>query len=138
MVAGPAQSAAGCCFTIVVVRAFDETPNFHDPTNTDMGHHLRPPRHEARADSPAQRPAPGGMVSALPAYSAMSTKMRVDLNVGAELLTMFMAYHEPGGAARIHDHSLEVAFLPSPRRGSYPWPARREQFPAQLRGDGKS
>jgi quercetin dioxygenase-like cupin family protein len=90
-----------------------EPPNFQDPTIGNVGHYAgTPPQYEAFALSdPARGRAPAGMDTALLAYSGISIKMLVDLNLGAELLTMFMVDYEPGGAAQIHDHPFEEAYF---------------------------
>jgi quercetin dioxygenase-like cupin family protein len=90
-----------------------ERPNFHDPTAGHVGHYLgTAPQHEALAVAgPARGRAPAGMDTALLAYSGISIKMLVDVNLGADLLTMFMVDYEPGGAAQIHDHPFEEAYF---------------------------
>ncbi len=90
-----------------------EAPNFQDPTIGNVGHYVgTPPQYEAFAVSgPARGRAPAGMDTALLAYSGISIKMLVDLNLGAELLTMFMVDYEPGGAAQVHDHPFEETYF---------------------------
>jgi quercetin dioxygenase-like cupin family protein len=88
-------------------------PDFHDPTTSNVGHWLgTPPQDHALAvPGPVRGRAPAGMDTALLAYSGISIKMLVDRNLGAELLTLFMVDYEPGGAAQVHDHPFEEAYL---------------------------
>ena len=51
------------------------------------------------------------MDTALLAYSGISIKMLVDLNLGAELLTMFMVDYEPGGGAKSMTTRSEAYFF---------------------------
>jgi quercetin dioxygenase-like cupin family protein len=88
-------------------------PNFTDPTVRHMGHYLgSPPRHLDLVQRGTERGRePAGMDTAILAYSGISIKMLVDVNLGAELLTMFMVDYEPGGAAQVHDHPFEEAYF---------------------------
>lgn len=84
-----------------------------DPRMGLVGHYLgTPPQATALAvDGPARGRATAGMDTALLAYSGISIKMLVDTTLGANLLTMFMVDYEPGGAAQVHDHPFEEAYL---------------------------
>lgn len=84
-----------------------------DPRVRFVGHYLgTPPQATALAiDGPARGRATAGMDTALLAYSGISIKMLVDASLGANLLTMFTVDYEPGGAAQVHDHPFEEAYL---------------------------
>ena len=51
------------------------------------------------------------MRTALLVYSGITLKMMVDSDLGAVLSSMFMVQYEPYGAAGLHDHPLEEAYL---------------------------
>jgi quercetin dioxygenase-like cupin family protein len=103
--------------TVVLPGAGDarpaERPRFGDPTLRFVGHYEGTDSQlEALAlADPARGRAPAGMDTALLAYSGISVKMMVDPGLGAELVTMFMVDYEPGGAAQVHDHPFEEAYL---------------------------
>ncbi len=88
-------------------------PHPGDPTTPYVGHYRGvASQSEALAvRGPARGRAPAGMDTALLAYSGITVKMLVDANLGADLLTMFMVDYEPGGAAQVHDHPFEEAYL---------------------------
>jgi len=88
-------------------------PDPSDPRVRHVGHYLgTPPQAAAFAvDGPVRGRATAGMDTALLAYSGISIKMLVDGMLGANLLTMFMVDYEPGGAAQVHDHPFEEAYL---------------------------
>lgn len=103
--------------TVVLPRAEDgpaaQRPPFGDPTLRFVGHYSgTDSQSEALAlVDPARGRAPAGMDTALLAYSGISVKMMVDPGLGADLCTMFMVDYEPGGAAQVHDHPFEEAYL---------------------------
>jgi quercetin dioxygenase-like cupin family protein len=110
----PPNSGRDDTYFLPPLQASDvERPNFKDPTVRHVGHYAgAPPQQEGAAFStPARGRAPAGMDTALLAYSGISVKMLVDSHLGAELLTMFMVDYEPGGAAQIHDHPFEEAYV---------------------------
>ena len=88
-------------------------PDPSDPRVRHVGHYLgTPPQATALAvDGPVRGRATAGMDTALLAYSGISIKMLVDPAFGANLLTMFTVDYEPGGAAQVHDHPFEEAYL---------------------------
>jgi quercetin dioxygenase-like cupin family protein len=88
-------------------------PDLADPRVRFVGHYLgTPPQATALAvDGPARGRAAAVMDTALLAYSGISIKMLVDASLGANLLTMFTVDYEPGGAAQVHDHPFEEAYL---------------------------
>ncbi len=92
-------------------RAVRPTPPI--PACSHVGHYLgTPPQATALAvDGPVRGRATAGMDTALLAYSGISIKMLVDPTLGANLLTMFTVDYEPGGAAQVHDHPFEEAYL---------------------------
>ena len=51
------------------------------------------------------------MATALLAYGGITVKRLVDQRLDAQLLTMFMVEYQPGGAAQLHDHTFEEAYL---------------------------
>lgn len=83
------------------------------PLSRLVGHYAgTPPQLDALAvTDPARGRAPAGMDSAILAYSGISVKMLVDRGLGADLLTMFTVDYEVGGAAQVHDHPFEEAYL---------------------------
>jgi quercetin dioxygenase-like cupin family protein len=103
--------------TVVLPGAGDaraaQRPPFGDPTLRFVGHYAGTDSQLAALalDDPARGRAPAGMDTALLAYSGISVKMMVDPGLGAELCTMFMVDYEPGGAAQVHDHPFEEAYL---------------------------
>jgi len=62
----------------------------------------------ARIDAPT---VSSSMATALLAYSGIAVKMLVDHRLSAALATMFMVEYQPGGAAHLHDHPLEEAYV---------------------------
>ena len=88
-------------------------PDRSDPRVQNIGHYLgTPPQASALAvDGPVRGRATAGMDTALLAYSGISIKMLVDGTFGSSLLTMFTVDYEPGGAAQVHDHPFEEAYL---------------------------
>lgn len=84
-----------------------------NPTSRWVGHYEGTTSQiEALAvDGPIRGRKPAGMDTALLAYSGITIKMLVDQGLGADLLTMFMVDYEPGGAAQVHDHPFEEAYL---------------------------
>ena len=88
-------------------------PPFGDPMLRHLGHFAgTDSQAEALAlRDPARGRAPAGMDTALLAYSGISVKMMVDPGLGADLCTMFMVDYEPGGAAQVHDHPFEEAYV---------------------------
>ncbi len=83
------------------------------PTSRLVGHYEgTPPQAEALAlADPARGRRAVGMDTAILAYSGISVKMLVDRTLGADLLTMFTVDYEPGGAAQVHDHPFEEAYV---------------------------
>jgi len=90
-----------------------ETPAFGDPRHRLVGHYEgTPPQAEALAVlDPAVGRRPAGMDTAIIAYSGISVRMMVDRVFGSELLTMFTVDYEPNGAAQVHDHPYEEAYV---------------------------
>jgi quercetin dioxygenase-like cupin family protein len=88
-------------------------PPFGDPTLRLVGHYDgTPPQRDAlRITDPARGRAPGGMDTALLAYSGISVRMLVDRGFGADQVTMFTVDYELGGAAQAHDHPFEEAYV---------------------------
>jgi quercetin dioxygenase-like cupin family protein len=88
-------------------------PSFGSPLLRYLGHFAgTDSQSEALAlHHPARERAPAGMDTALLAYSGISVKMMVDAALGADLCTMFMVDYEPGGAAQVHDHPFEEAYV---------------------------
>jgi quercetin dioxygenase-like cupin family protein len=84
-----------------------------DPMTRLVGHYDgTPPQAEAlRLDDDARTRRPGGMDTALLAYSGISVKMLVDRVAGADLLTMFTVDYEVGGAAQSHSHPFEETYF---------------------------
>jgi quercetin dioxygenase-like cupin family protein len=83
------------------------------PLGRFIGHYAgTPPQAQALAlAEPPERRTPAGMDTALLVYSGISVKMLVDRGFGADLLTMFTVDYEPGGAALVHDHPFEEAYV---------------------------
>jgi quercetin dioxygenase-like cupin family protein len=94
-------------------RSGAERPPFGDPTLRYLGHHegTDSQLEALSVKDPARGRAPAGMDTALLCYSGISVKMMVDAGLGAELCTMFMVDYEPGGAAQVHDHPFEEAYV---------------------------
>ena len=90
-----------------------ERPPFGNPTLRFFGHYTGTDSQldALRITDPARGRAPAGMDTAMLAYSGISVKMMVDPGLGSELCTMFMVDYEPGGAAQVHDHPFEEAYL---------------------------
>jgi quercetin dioxygenase-like cupin family protein len=90
-----------------------DVPNFTDPTVRYLGHDPGSPRDRTGVALPGseRRREPVGMDTASLVYSGISVKMLVDANLGADLLTLFTVDYEPGGAAQVHDHPFEEAYL---------------------------
>lgn len=88
-------------------------PPFGDPTLRFFGRYTGTDsqRGALAVEGAPRGRAPAGMDSALLAYSGISVKMMVDAGLGAELCTMFMVDYEPGGAAQVHDHPFEEAYV---------------------------
>lgn len=84
-----------------------------DPLARYVGHYEgTPPQLDALAIRDAARGrAVAGMDTALLAYSGISVKMLVDRGLGADHLTMFTVDYEVGGAAQVHDHPFEEAYV---------------------------
>ena len=84
-----------------------------DPLARFVGHYDgTPPQLDALAVvDPGRGRAVAGMDTALLAYSGISVKMLVDRGLGADHLTMFTVDYEDGGAAQVHDHPFEEAYL---------------------------
>jgi quercetin dioxygenase-like cupin family protein len=84
-----------------------------DPLARHVGHYNgTPPQLEALVTTdPARDRAVAGMDTAILAYSGISVKMLVDRGLGADHLTMFTVDYEVGGAAQVHDHPFEEAYV---------------------------
>lgn len=96
-------------------KAFDTGPlDIRDPRSrhlfrmTDDDITLDKLKVGARIDAPT---VSASMATALLAYSGIAVKMLVDQRLSAALATMFMVEYQPGGAAHLHDHPLEEAYV---------------------------
>ena len=97
----------------VAALAANAVPVGTDPLARYVGHYEgTPPQLETLAvGDPVRERAVAGMDTALLAYSGISVKMLVDRGLGADQLTMFTVDYEVGGAAQVHDHPFEEAYV---------------------------
>lgn len=110
---GPGEPAD--TFFLGAPKAFNTDPlDIRDPRSrhlfrmTDDDITLEKLKVGARIDAPT---VSASMATALLAYSGIAVKMLVDQRLSAALGTMFMVEYQPGGAAHLHDHPLEEAYV---------------------------
>lgn len=81
-----------------------------DPRTRSFGH-IDPQNMEVSRQTQDMLAVSASMRTALLVYSGITVKMMVDSDLGSYLSTMFMVAYEPGGAAGVHDHPFEEAYL---------------------------
>jgi quercetin dioxygenase-like cupin family protein len=81
-----------------------------DPRTRSFGH-IEPENMEVSRQTQDMLAVSASMRTALLVYSGITVKMMVDSDLGSYLSTMFMVQYEPGGAAGVHDHPFEEAYL---------------------------
>jgi quercetin dioxygenase-like cupin family protein len=81
-----------------------------DPRTRSFGH-IEPENMEVSRQTQDMLAVSASMRTALLVYSGITVKMMVDSDLGSYLSTMFMVAYEPGGAAGVHDHPFEEAYL---------------------------